>query len=623
MSVVPERQDVSSALANPAAVPQVIAESWKRSRAAGVNPEQPVYCRVAEDELLAHLRANHDLVEAARPHLPWVSTFLGEIPHVVCLVDAAGIVLHSTGPQDLRERAHMMPGWNWSEDRVGTNGPGTAVASGAPVAVVGAQHYCHELAWATCLAAPVVVEGKILGALDLSLGVDDGEPRFLVLIRHTAQIIAQQILTQVALRRADVLAGRLRRLHDLARTLARTLSRSEIADVVVDHALLALDASAAVVYALEETGDRLRCMAGRALPEGLRERVDTLPLDSPFPVAVAAATGQPVHMPTWAATEAAYPSLTQIMPPELLQAFVALPLQIDGRSIGSIAFSFAAPRELDPADREYLLTMADHFAVALDRVSRFERERDAREAAERAREELERTDQVRERLLGMIGHDLRSPLSAVTFAAELLRLEPCSHGHERIGERIANSAARMARMIAQLLDFTRARLGGGIPIQPVPCDMGAICHRVVDEIQMAHPAAPVQTSIGSPVWGQWDPDRLADVITNLVGNAIEHGATGTPVEVTLEDQGDRASLRVCNQGPTIPAADLPTIFDPFHRGRVADRCAGKRAGLGLGLYIVQQIVLAHGGTVDLESHDGVTKFTVVLPKTVQPLAPAE
>lgn len=604
-------------------MPQVIAESQERSRAAGVDPEQPVYHRVAEDELRARLRASHDLVQTARPHLPWVSAFLGEIPHVVCLVDAAGVVLHSTGPAETRERGHMMPGCSWAEDRMGTNGAGTAVAAGVPVAVVGDQHYVKELAWATCLAAPVVVEGKVVGALDLSLGVEDGDPRFLVLIRHTAQVISQQILARVALRRADVLASRLRRLHDLARALARTLSRSEIADMVVGHAFHALNASTAVGYLLEESGDRLRWLAGRELPDKLCERLQTLPLDSPLPVAVAAATGKPVYLPTRATVEAAYPGLTNALPPERLQALVALPLRIDGRSIGGIAFSFAEPRELEPADREYLLTMADHFAVALDRVSRFERERAARETAERVRKELEETEQVRERLLGMISHDLRSPLSAVTFAAELLRLEPCTHRHDRIGERIASSAARMARMIAQLLDFTRARLGGGIPIQPVPGDLGAICRRVVDEIQMAHPAALVQTRIGSAVWGHWDPDRLADVITNVVSNAIDHGAPGAPVAVTLEDEGEHAVLRVRNHGPTIPAAELPTIFDPFQRGRIAGRSTGKRAGLGLGLFIVHQIILAHGGHADIESHDGVTTFTAVLPKRAEPPAPAE
>jgi signal transduction histidine kinase len=622
MSVVPELQDVASALADPETMPQVIAESWERSRAAGVSPEQPIYHCIAEDELRARLQASHDLLETAMPHLPWVSAFLGDIPHVLYISDASGIVLHSAGPEDVRERAHVMPGWDWSEARMGTNGSGTALAAGVPVAVVGDQHYCKGFAWATCLAAPIIVEGKIMGALDLTLHVKDGNPRFLVLITHTAQVISQQILALVALRRADVLSSRLSRLHDLSRALSRTLARSEIADVVVDHAAHALNASAAVGYVLDEAAGALRWMAGHALPDGLRERTETLSLDSPFPVIVAAATGKPVFLPTWEATTTQFPSFTEILPAEQIQSTVALPLQIDGRSIGGIAFSFSQQRELDPADLEYLMTIADHFAIALDRASRFERERVAREAAEHARQELEETESVRERLLGMIGHDLRSPLSAITFAAELLRLEPCTHRHERIGERIANSATRMARMITQLLDFTRARLGGGIPIQRVSSDMGAICHRVVDEIQLAHPAALVQTGIDSPVCGQWDPDRLADVISNLLGNAIEHGTAGTPVEVTLEDQGTQAALRVRNQGPTIPAADLRTIFDPFHRGRVAGRATGRRSGLGLGLYIVEQIVHAHGGTVDVESHDAVTTFTVVLPKAPQPQNPA-
>lgn len=603
-------------------VPPEIAASWERSRAAGVDPERPVYHCVSEDELRARLAASHDVVETAKPHLPWVSAFLGEIPHVVYVADHAGIVLHAIGLEAMLQRWRVLPGRDWSEARMGTNGAGTALASGAPIMVTGEHHYCPEFAPVTCLGAPIVVEGQIRAAIDLCLPVEHANPRFLVLITHAAQVISEQILARVALRRAGVLAGRLRRLHDLSRTLARTLSRSEIADVVVDHAFDALGADAAVGYALEDSGERLRWLAGRGLPDVVRERLETLPLDSPFPLTVAVASGQPVLMSSLSEIAAAFPNIAHSMPPERFQALVALPLRIDGRSIGGLAFSFAEPRELDAAEHEYLLTIADHFAVALDRVARFERERVAREAAERARRELEQTDQDRERLLGMIGHDLRSPLSAITAAADLLRAGPCPHRHERIGERIAGSAARMGRMIAQLLDFTRARLGGGIPIHRVATDLSALCRRVLDEIQMGHPGALIEASIGAPVRGHWDPDRLADVLSNLLGNAIDHGAPDAPVVLALADLGEHALVRVRNHGATIPAAERSSIFDPFHRGRGNHQHAGKRAGLGLGLYIVQQIVAAHGGTVAVDSQDGVTTFTVMLPVAPAPPGPA-
>jgi signal transduction histidine kinase len=623
MAVVHDIHAAASEVANATSVPPEILESWQRSREAGLDPDRPNYHRVAEDDLRARLRANRSFVETAEPHLPWVSAFLGDIPHAIVLADTTGVVLHSIGSDEIRRRWCLLPGCDWSEAHMGTNGVGTSLATGVPVAVVGDQHFCKRFASITCLSAPIVVEGKLMGVIDLSISVEYGSPRFLFLISHTAQVISQHILAGVALERADLLAGRLRRLHDLARALARTLSRSEVADAVVGHAFHALGANAAVGYALDETGKRLRWLAGRGLPALVRERLEVLPLDTPLPLAVAVATGQPVLLPTREAVVSAYPNVAPLMPPEQLQALVALPLHIDGRVIGGLAFSFDQPRELDPADHEYLLTVADHFTVALDRVAKFERERVAREAAERARQELEQTEQVRERLLGMIGHDLRSPLSAVSVAAERLCLEPCSRRHERIGERIASSAARMGRMIAQLLDFTRARLGGGIPIQPVLADLAAICRRVLDEIQMAHPAAQVQASLAACACGAWDPDRLADVVSNLVGNAIDHGATGAPIEVTLEDHEAHVTLQVRNQGATIAATELRSIFDPFHRGRVTGHGTGKRAGLGLGLYIVQQIVAAHGGTVHAESHEGATTFTVVLPKTAPETAPAE
>jgi signal transduction histidine kinase len=623
MAAVHEIHAASNEPQSDSAMPSEIVASWERAREAGVDPERPVHRRVSADELRARLQASEDLVETARPHLPWVSAFLGDIPHAVYVVDTSGIVLHSIGSRGMRQPWFMRPGWDWSEARMGTNGAGTALASGVPIAVVGAQHYCKELATAACLGAPIVVESKIMGAIDLSVPVQHRNPRFMVLVTHTAQVIAEQILARVAQRRVDVFSDRLGRLQGLARTLARTLSRSELADAMLVHAFHALGADAAVGYELDESGDRLRWLGGRALPDLVHERLGTLSLQSPLPLAVAVATGKPVLMPTRAAIAATFPMVLHLMPPERFQAFVALPLLIDGRSIGGIAFSFDEPRVFDDGEREYLLTIADHFAVALDRVSKFERERVAREAAEQARQELEHTEQVRERILGMIGHDLRSPLSAVIVAADLLRVEPCPHRHERLGERIAASGARMERMITQLMDFTRARLGGGIPIQPVPADLAALCRRAVDEIQMAHPGVRVQASIGTPVWGRWDPDRLAEVIANLLGNAIDHGAPGTPVEVTLYELGADAVLRVRNQGTTIPAEDRSLIFDPFHRGRVLGRRQGKRAGLGLGLYIVRQIVMAHGGTVDVESADGMTTFSVILPRSESPVSPVE
>ncbi|HWN68273.1 MAG TPA: hypothetical protein VNM90_11595, partial [Haliangium sp.] len=157
MAAVYELHDARIDLASAVSMPPEIFESWARSRAAGIDPERPGYYRVAEEDLHARLRASHDFVVTARHHMPWVSAFLGDIPHVVVLTDAAGVVLHSIGSDAMREQWRLMPGSDWSEARMGTNGVGTALATGATITIVGEQHYCKELAAITCLAATIVV----------------------------------------------------------------------------------------------------------------------------------------------------------------------------------------------------------------------------------------------------------------------------------------------------------------------------------------------------------------------------------------------------------------------------------------------------------------------------------
>jgi signal transduction histidine kinase len=175
---------------------------------------------------------------------------------------------------------------------------------------------------------------------------------------------------------------------------------------------------------------------------------------------------------------------------------------------------------------------------------------------------------------------------------------------------IARSADRMERIIADLLDFARGRFGQGIPISPQAASMEAICRRVVDELALANPARELRMSVEGDTSGIWDPARIAQVVSNLVGNAITHGVG--PVEVAL--RGDRESVRltVCNQGTPIAPEALPQLFQPFF----ARASRGHGNGLGLGLFIASEIVKAHKGRISVtSSHAEGTIFTVELPKS--------
>lgn len=235
----------------------------------------------------------------------------------------------------------------------------------------------------------------------------------------------------------------------------------------------------------------------------------------------------------------------------------------------------------------------------------------------RAEEELRRTVQFRERLIGIVSHDLRTPLSAIsTGAGLLLRTEGMPGKTLRTVGRIASSAERMSRMIAELLDFTRVRLGGGIPVQRTASDLYPVVRHAVEEVEMAFPGRAVRLETHGDFWGEWDEGRLAQVVGNLLKNALTYSPEDTPVTVGLHGEGTWVRLVVHNHnrvGP-IPPETVPTLFDPFRRGE-ASHTEGAREGLGLGLYIAREIVAAHRGFIDVMStaREG-TVFTLHLPR---------
>ena len=224
---------------------------------------------------------------------------------------------------------------------------------------------------------------------------------------------------------------------------------------------------------------------------------------------------------------------------------------------------------------------------------------------------LRESAQFQEQFVGVLGHDLRNPLGAISMATDLLQRLGPPPSQANVLSRIASSAARMDRMVVQLLDLTRARLAGGIPLDLKPgTNLALIAAAAVEELRIAHPQARVTVDAPREVMGDWDPDRMAQVVSNLVANGIQHGA-GAEVEVRVKSANASAILEVHNGGPPIPPDLLPRIFEPFRRG--AKTGAKQAGGLGLGLFIARQIVLAHGGKIGVRSAEGdVTTFTVAL-----------
>lgn len=247
-------------------------------------------------------------------------------------------------------------------------------------------------------------------------------------------------------------------------------------------------------------------------------------------------------------------------------------------------------------------------AGAIDQFSA-EREADVRAsyaAVERARD-LER------QLIAIVSHDLRNPLAAISMGAELaLRSGELGGVAEKALKRLRASAERATRLIGDLLDFAKERMSGRLPVKPGPADLAALIHEAVEEAEFTFPTRAIVHHERGELVGRWDPDRIAQVLSNLLANALKFSPPGTQVTLTAEGVHDEVTLVVHNEGPPIPAERLPSVFEPLQR---AHEGADAQGSLGLGLYISRHIVMAHGGQIGVSSSaEAGTTFTVKLPR---------
>jgi len=263
-------------------------------------------------------------------------------------------------------------------------------------------------------------------------------------------------------------------------------------------------------------------------------------------------------------------------------------------------------REMDFADRG-----------TLDELTRFN------EAIDQALTESidrysKRLDRSRELLLGVLGHDLRSPLGAVLNSATyLMHAENLTGPQLKAASSIVRGGERIQGMISDLLDVTSTRLGRSLPITLKPINLRSMCRQVVEETRAYHPERVLLFSTSGRLDGSWDEARIGQLLGNLVENAILHGASDTPVTIFANGNTDAVQLSVHNQGTPIPEGARSRIFEPLVQ-QVGDRSAadGRGAGLGLGLYIARAIVDAHGGSIDLQSSEETgTMFTAHLPRS--------
>jgi len=446
---------------------------------------------------------------------------------------------------------------------------------------------------------PVMVGGRPLAALAFTFDegpvIDTAGGHFLMVVaRYAGQALERLgLLAAEQDSRALAEAGRLRAelLYGLARAVIAASNVEQVFDATLDVIGRALGAERSAILVYDDAGV-MRFRAWRGLSPDYRAAVEghsPWPRDvsAPEPVLVADALGD--------ASLAAYRPLLQR---ERIGALGFIPLVAGGKLLGKFMVYYDKPRALDPAELALARAIADHVAAALARFT--------------AMQELEQTVRFNELFTGVLGHDLRNPLGAIMTAAQLMLRRGDSERAVKPLSRIMTSGDRMARMIDQLLDLTRVRVGDGIPLDPREGDLGALVHQVVDELDDAHPEWKLRVEVTGATAGSWDVDRLSQVFSNLVANALQHGEVAHGVTVRVDGRAEaQLTVEVLNMG-VIPEALLPKLFDPMTG---SERRRDRSRGLGLGLFITREILRAHGGSIAVTSSPMAgTCFRVVIPR---------
>ncbi len=293
-----------------------------------------------------------------------------------------------------------------------------------------------------------------------------------------------------------------------------------------------------------------------------------------------------------------------------LESYVSIPIvRANGEFFGTLCAIDSQPAEFDEnATRKTLELFAQLIAVQLDM-----QEAQAQIEAALARET--ETGRLREQFIAVLGHDLRSPLTAISMSAELLQTKLIVGRDRELATSIKQSSGRMSSLIEDVLDFSRGRLGGGIPVRRVMTDQLAYAlNAVIDEVASTHQASTMHRELVLPEQSFCDAGRMGQLLSNLLVNAVSHGEPGSPIKIAATVEDNHVILSVTNQGNTIAQELMPLLFHPFTRSEAG----GRGEGLGLGLYIASQIAKSHDGTLSVSStEESGTSFVARFPNQME------
>jgi phosphoserine phosphatase RsbU/P len=373
-----------------------------------------------------------------------------------------------------------------------------------------------------------------------------------------------------SLLRDDGRSVQIRGLTEVSRALTYAVSFDEILELTVVRAAQLLDAKATVLLLANEDGMMtVRASIGSVSPQSARGHIANDNLEEHLQLALGVTS----------------------------ERFLGVPLVVGGDVMGILAVALREERNSTSDEQEWLLSaLADQSAVALEKSRLDERGR------------------FRDHLIGIVSHDLRNPLTTIMFGTSVLLddggLPPKA---TKILTRIQSAADRAARLISDILDYTQAHLGGGIRVDRKQNDLGPIFRQVIDEMEICHPEHEFELVLSGDTMADVDPDRIAQVLGNLLSNAVTYSPPGTRVRTELRGEEASVTFAVHNRGTVIPLERMRDIFAPMRQ--VTPGTGRAQRSVGLGLYIVESIVTSHRGTLGVTStaEDGTT-FSVTLPR---------
>ncbi|MBW4574124.1 MAG: response regulator [Aphanothece sp. CMT-3BRIN-NPC111] len=469
----------------------------------------------------------------------------------------------------------------------------------------------------SCIIAPLQARGRVLGSVSFIFTESDRRYRSedIALAEDLARRAAIAIdnarlynETQQAKLAAELAANRTARLLRVMTALSESLTSAQVAQVIIEQGMSALGASCGLVAVLNQDGSELEIIQAIGY-EHVGEFQRSFSIHAPFPLAEAVRTGQPVWVETIENRIARYPHLAEAYAKVGSQAWVSVPLLIEGQAVGGLSLSFSAVPQLCESDRAFVLALAQQSAQSIDRAKLYESERQARAQAEAA-------NRIKDEFLAVLSHELRTPLNPILGWTRLLRRGTFDSIKTAAAlETIERNAQLQVQLIEDLLDISRI-LQGKLSLNSTPVNLKTTITAAIETVRLAAEAKNIQIKIQleltvGDVLG--DAARLQQVVWNLLTNAIKFTPTGGLVEIELKTIDSYAQIQVRDIGKGIKPEFIPYVFDTF---RQADSSITRKfGGLGLGLAIVRHIVELHGGTVKAESPgegQGAT-FTVTLP----------